>query len=55
MNRYFVTYGVKFATEVEVPEGQNLEDVLLDIVIPENDESTYCDNSYEVYEVKKIK
>ncbi len=55
MSKYLVTYSVKFVTEVEVPEGQNLEDVLSDIVIPENDKSTYCDDSYEIYEVKKIK
>ena len=54
MSKYLVTYSVKFVTEVEVPEGQNVEDVVSDIEIPENDESTYCADSYEIYEVKQI-
>ena len=54
MSKYLVTYSVKFVTEVEVTDGETVEDVVSDIEIPENDESTYCADSYQTYDVKQI-
>ena len=54
MSKYLVTYSVKFVTEVEVTDGETVEDVVSDIEIPENNESTYCDDSFEIDEVKQI-
>ena len=54
MSKHLVTYSVRFVTEVEVPEGQSVEDVVSDIEIPENDKSTYCADSFEIDEMKQI-
>ena len=54
MSKYRVTYSVRFVTEVEVTDGETVEDVVSGIEIPENDESAYCADSYEICEVKKI-
>ena len=54
MIKYCVTYGVRFITEVEVTEGEVIEDVISDIKIPEDEKSTYCANSFEIAELKQI-
>lgn len=46
-----VVYTVKFVTTIDVKEGQELQDALNDIDIPEGAGSYYKEKSFEVLDV----
>lgn len=61
MRTFKVIYTVTFETEVTVPDGENVNDVICDIEIPESEvsipaseASRYVENSFEVNEVTEI-
>ena len=54
-NEYTVTYTVKFRTVVKVEEEYDLHDYVSDIDIPENEESKYVANSFEILKIQDSK
>ena len=54
-NEYTVIYTVKFRTVVKVEEEYDLHDYVSDIDIPENEESKYVANSFEILKIQDSK
>ena len=54
-NEYTVIYTVKFRTVVKVEEEYDLHDSVSNIDIPENEESKYVANSFEVLKIQDSK
>jgi len=49
--KFKVKFSADFETEIEVPEGGNIWDVVNDIEIPESEGVKYREDSYEVISV----
>jgi|694.fasta_scaffold03312_44 hypothetical protein len=52
MPKFTVTYTVKFEAEVTTDDETTLADAISDIFIPEDNVSTYVDNSLKVLSVE---
>ena len=54
-NEYTVIYTVRFRTVVKVEEEYDLPDSVSNIDIPENEESKYVANSFEILKIQDSK
>ena len=54
-NEYTVTYTVRFRTVVKVEEEYDLHHSVSNIDIPENEESKYVANSFEILKIQDSK
>ena len=54
MMQYRVTYSVRYETVIEVEEGENVDDAVSDVEIPETEKVMYVDQSFEVVDVEKV-
>lgn len=52
MHKFTVTYSVKFRIEIEIPNLEALQKAVENIDIPEDGNSSYVGNSFEVVEVQ---
>lgn len=48
-----VTFTVKYVTEIEVNENDELSDLISDINIPESHKTEYVPNSFEIVKIEE--
>jgi len=47
-----VIYSVKYRVVLDLDDGENVDDKICDINIPEDGTSEYIDNSFEIVKIK---
>jgi hypothetical protein len=52
MHKFTVTYSVKFHIEIKIPNLEALQEAVENIDIPEDGNSSYVGNSFEIVEVQ---
>ena len=45
-------YSVKYRVVLDLEEGEHLDDKICDIQVPEDDDSKYVDDSFEIVKIK---